>query len=106
LVLFEDEFRCPIPAEITARAIWEIIGQAGLFHLCGAERLSRYEIGELIAANRPELKPKIVRGSLRDYKGSPRSPDTSMSCAKIQQLLSFPLPRFSDWVRAQPIGSL
>jgi len=106
LNLFEDEFRCPIPAEFTARAIWEIVGESGIFHLCGAERLSRYEIGELIAANHPELNPKIVRGTLRDYKGSPRSPDTSMDCSKIQAKLSFQLPKFSDWVRAQPAGSL
>ena len=104
--LFEDEFRCPIPAEVTARAIWEIVGEPGIFHLCGAERLSRYEIGELIAANHPELKPRIQRGTLRDYKGSPRSPDTSMNCAKIQAKLSFELPKFSDWARAQPLGTL
>lgn len=106
LNLFEDEFRCPTPAEVTARAIWEIAGKPGIFHFCGAERLSRYEIGQLIASNHPELNPKIARSSLRDYKGSPRSPDTSMDCSKIQKLLSFPLPRFSDWARAQPLGSL
>jgi dTDP-4-dehydrorhamnose reductase len=106
LNLFEDEFRCPIPAEVTARAIWEIVGESGIFHLCGAETLSRYQIGELLAANHPELNPKIERGTLRDYKGSPRSPDTSMDCSKIQAKLSFRLPKFSDWVRAQPLGSI
>jgi dTDP-4-dehydrorhamnose reductase len=104
--LFEDEFRCPIPAEVTARAIWKVVGQAGAFHLCGAERLSRYEIGELVAANRADLNPRIRRGTLRDYKGSPRSPDTSMDCSKIQKRLSFALPKFSDWARAQPLGTL
>lgn len=104
--LFADEFRCPIPAEVTARAIWEIAGQGGVFHLCGAEKLSRAEIGEILASNHPALNPKIIRGTLRDYKGSPRSPDTSMNCAKIQSKLSFQLPRFSDWVRAQPPGTL
>jgi len=39
---------------------------------------------------------------VRDYKGPPRSPDTSLDCAKIQKLLSFPLPRFSEWLRANP----
>jgi dTDP-4-dehydrorhamnose reductase len=106
LNLFDDEFRCPIPAQVTARAIWEIVGESGIFHLCGAERLSRYQIGELVAANHPELNPKIARGTLRDYEGSPRSPDTSMDCSKIQAKLSFQLPRFSDWVRQQPMGSL
>ena len=93
-------------AESTARAIWETIGEPGIFHLCGSEKLSRAEIGELLAANHPDLNPKIIRGSLRDYKGSPRSPDTSMNCAKIQAKLSFQLPKFSDWVRSQPPGSL
>ena len=27
--LFQDEYRCPIPAEITARAIWEIVEVGG-----------------------------------------------------------------------------
>jgi dTDP-4-dehydrorhamnose reductase len=104
--LFADEFRCPIPAETTVRAIWEIAGEAGLYHLCGAEKLSRAQIGELLAAHHVDLNPMIVRGSLRDYKGSPRPPDTSMKCGKIQAKLSFPLPKFSDWIRAQPPGSL
>lgn len=108
LNLFVDEFRCPIAAEVTARAIWDLVGVApgGIYHLCGAERLSRFQIGELLAANHPELNPKIERGTLRDYEGAPRAPDTSMNCAKIQDELSFQLPKFSDWVRAQPAGSL
>ncbi len=104
--LFEDEHRCPIPAEVTSRAIWEVAEDGGIYHLCGRERLSRAEIGELVAGNHPNLEAKIVRGSLRDYKGSPRSPDTSMDCGKIQAQLSFELPRFSEWVRTQPAGSV
>lgn len=97
LNLFVDEFRCPIPAETTARALWELADKkaAGIFHLCGTERLSRFEIGQLVAARYPDLYPKLNPGSLRDYKGSPRSPDTSMRTDKIQSLLSFPLPPFS-----------
>jgi hypothetical protein len=34
-------------------------------------------------------------GSLKDYTGAPRSPDTSLDCAKAQAKLSFPLPKFS-----------
>lgn len=97
LNLFVDEFRCPLPAEVTARAIWEIAGRAaGIFHLCGTEKLSRYEIGKLVAAKFPELNPKLKPGTLKEYKGPPRAPDTSMSVAKIQKLLSFNLPKFSE----------
>jgi len=99
LKLFVDEFRCPIPAAITARTIWELATQnrTGLYHLAGSERLSRFQIGELLAAQCPELNPKIEASSIRDYRGAPRPPDTSLNCEKIQKLLSFPLPKFSEW---------
>ena len=37
--LFFDEFRCPIPASVTARAVWELAGQrqGGLYHLAGSD---------------------------------------------------------------------
>lgn len=99
--LFTDEFRCPMFAGVTCRAVWELAGKniGGIFHLAGSERMSRLQIGELIAAHYPELNPKIESGSLTEYKGAPRAPDTSMNCDKVQKLLSFSLPRFSDWMK-------
>lgn len=104
LRLFTDEFRCPIPASVTARAIWELAAQSatGLFHLAGSERLSRWEIGQLLAANYPELHPRCVPGTLREYTGPPRSPDLSLDCARLQRRLSFPLPGFRAWLQAHP----
>ena len=104
LDLFVDEFRCPIPAVITARAVWELADKpaTGLFHVAGAERLSRVDIGHALAARWPQLTPRIKAGSLADYSGPQRSPDTSLNCAKAQALLSFPLPRFSQWLRENP----
>jgi dTDP-4-dehydrorhamnose reductase len=101
LNLFTDEYRCPIPAEVTARAVWELAIQnkPGLYHLTGIERLSRWEIGQLLAEYWAPLKVKLEAGSIRDFRGLPRLPDTSLNCAKIQKLLSFPLPRFSDYLR-------
>lgn len=98
LKLFIDEFRCPIPAIETARATWEVgaRNQPGLYHLAGSERLSRWQIGELLAKDWTHLNPKMEPVSIRDFQGLLRSPDTSLNCAKIQKLLSFPLPRFSD----------
>ena len=102
--LFTDEFRSPIAAEVTARAVWELIAanKPGLYHLAGTERLSRFEIGELIAARWPQLTPQIEPSSLNDYGGPRRSPDTSLDSSRIQRLLSFQLPKFSDWLRANP----
>ncbi len=104
LNLFVDEFRCPIAASETARAVWELAArnQPGLYHLAGSERLSRWQIGQLLAARWPQLHPKLQPGSLKGYSGAPRSPDISLNCAKAQALLSFPLPGFTSWLAAHP----
>jgi len=104
LRLFTDEFRNPIPAEVTARAVWELIAKnrTGLYHMAGSERLSRWQIGQLLAARRPQLDPRIEPASLKEYRGAPRSPDTSLNCAKAQRLLSFRLPGLTEWLRAHP----
>jgi dTDP-4-dehydrorhamnose reductase len=104
MTLFTDEFRSPIPAAATAQAVWELAAQnrPGLYHLAGSERLSRWQIGQLFAARWPELKPNIQPESLATYRGAPRSPDTTLNCAKIQKLLSFPLPHLSEWLKANP----
>jgi dTDP-4-dehydrorhamnose reductase len=102
--LFIDEFRSPIHASVTARAVWEVVAidQPGVYHLAGSERLSRWQIGQLVAARWPRLHPQIEPGSLKDYTGEPRSPDTSLKCAKIAKLLSFSLPGLSDWLAQHP----
>lgn len=104
LRLFTDELRCPIPASVTARAIWDLVGKSasGLYHVAGAERLSRWEIGQLLAALYPELTPRCTAGSLRDYAGPARAPDLSLDCSKVGALLSFPLPGFRSWLGSHP----
>jgi len=104
LKLFTDEFRCPIPAAVTAQAVWSLAAQAqpGLYHLAGGERLSRWQIGRLLAGRWPQLNPRLEVASLDDYEGPPRSPDTSLNSGKIQKLLPFPLPGLTDWLAAHP----
>lgn len=50
-VLFTDDIRCPVHVEDLASALWELamFDQAGIFHLAGADALSRHELGVLIA---------------------------------------------------------
>jgi dTDP-4-dehydrorhamnose reductase len=95
--LFVDEFRCPIPSAVTARAVWELVLRdcSGLFHLAGSERLSRAQIGRVVAAKYPELATRIEEASRLDFQGPPRAADVSLDCSKVQRLLSFPLPAFS-----------
>jgi len=104
LKLFTDEFRCPIPAAVTAQAVWSLAAkdQPGLYHLAGRERLSRWQIGRLLAGRWPQLNPRLEAASLDDYEGPPRSPDTSLDSGKIQKLLPFPLPALTDWLAAHP----
>lgn len=104
LKLFTDEFRCPIPAIETARAVWEMAAQngTGLYHLAGTERLSRWEIGQLLAKHWDRPNARMRPESIQDFRGLPRSPDTSLNCAKIQKFLSCPLPRFSNWLANTP----
>lgn len=99
--LFTDEFRSPTMASVTARVLWELLSAnlTGIFHAGGAERMSRLEGGQLVAALFPELKPHIARGSMRDFKGPPRPRDASLDSSKVRALLSFPLPSFRESVR-------
>jgi dTDP-4-dehydrorhamnose reductase len=102
--LFTDEFRCPIPAVETARAVWDLANQkqAGLFHLAGAEKLSRWQIGQLLVQRWPEVKTKIESGPAKDFPGPPRALDTSLNIAKVQEVLSVPLPGLTGWLAANP----
>jgi dTDP-4-dehydrorhamnose reductase len=104
LRLFTDEFRNPIPAAVTAHATWELFTsrQTGLFHVAGAQKLSRWEIGQLVAGRCLELHPRIEPASLQEYNGPPRPPDTSLDCTKAQQMLSFPLPGLTEWLVLHP----
>ena len=104
MTLFTDEFRCPIFAGETARVVWELVAKrkAGIFHVAGAERLSRWQIGELLVRRWPELRPKIEPGSTKDFAGPPRAPDTSLDISKVQKILSRPLPGLSEWLEAHP----
>jgi dTDP-4-dehydrorhamnose reductase len=100
VTLYADEFRCPLPAGVIARACWELADrrQPGLYHLGGSERLSRWDIGKALLPWYPELEGRLVKGSARNHIGSPRPTDLSLRCDKIQRLLSFRIPGFREWL--------
>jgi dTDP-4-dehydrorhamnose reductase len=104
LKLFHDEHRSPISAAVTARAVWEMAAhpRGGVWHLAGGERLSRLQIGQLLAARHPELPARLESCPRREYQGATRPEDTSLNCAKIQRHLSFRLPGLTEWLRENP----
>jgi dTDP-4-dehydrorhamnose reductase len=101
MTLYGDEFRCPLPAGVIARAIWELVnrGGLGLYHLGGRDRLSRWEIGQLLLAPYPELRGYLTEGFAAEHTGAPRPRDLSLNCDKLQALLSFPIPGFWEWLQ-------
>ena len=107
ITLFTDEFRSPIPVAVTLRALWELVDKncAGLYHVAGAEKLSRWQIGRLLMERWPELRSKINEikaGSAKDFPGPPRALDTSLDISKVQAVLSVPIPGLSEWLAANP----
>ena len=104
--LFTDEFRCPIPAVETARAVWELVNKncTGLYHVAGAERLSRYQIGEILARRWPKVTTKIESALAKDFPGPPRALDTSLDISKVQKVLSAPLPGLNEWLVRTNVG--
>lgn len=102
--LFTDEFRCPTAALVTARATWELLNHraTGLFHLCGADRLSRWEIANLLLPHWPPLPGKVLPDTIKNYQGPPRPPDSSMNCVRVQRLLSFQLPGMAEALARHP----
>ena len=100
VTLYADEFRCPLPAGVIARVTWELVDlkQPGLYHLGGNKRLSRWEIGETLLPWYPELKGRLIQGSAQNHAGSHRPADLSLRCDKIQNLLSFRISGFREWL--------
>ena len=94
LSLFTDEFRSPLTVADTVAAVLDLLaaGATGTYHVAGRERLSRWEIGELVAGQHPELQGKLRADSLRHYQGPPRAPDTSLDCGKTVRLLGREIP--------------
>lgn len=68
--LFTDDIRCPVHVADLAAALWELAvsDAAGVFHLGGADAVSRHELGLLIA-RRDGIEPsRLPTGRRADTK--------------------------------------
>ena len=102
--LFTDEFRCPLHAGETARAVWELVENncAGIYHVAGAEKLSRFQIGQLLIQRWPDVKTQLESGLTTDFPGPPRALDTSLDISKVQGILSKPILGLGEWLKKNP----
>jgi dTDP-4-dehydrorhamnose reductase len=90
--LFTDEHRTPVDAESVADAVARLLdrGAAGLFHLGGPERLSRYEIG-VRTARALGLDPSGIVAARQDEHRAPepRPRDVSLDSGRARRELDW-----------------
>ncbi|WP_072716896.1 MULTISPECIES: SDR family oxidoreductase [Planktothrix] len=93
LKLFVDEFRTPVSGTTAAKGLLLALEKTqGILHLGGKERLSRYELGKLMAEIL-ELPADLIKPcSQAEIKMSaPRPPDVSLESSKAFNLGYQPL---------------
>lgn len=93
--LFTDEWRTPLDAAAAAGALGFLSGTraAGVLHVAGPRRMSRWELGQVVLSARG-LPVDAVQPVLRaDVSGcADRPADVSLCCERALSLLPAPLP--------------
>ncbi|MFE1908132.1 SDR family oxidoreductase [Streptomyces gardneri] len=88
-VLFTDDIRCPVHVTDLAAALWELAASeaAGVFHLAGADAVSRYSLGVLLA-RRDGLDPALLPAGRRADSRLPGALDVRLDSRATQKRLS------------------
>lgn len=92
--LFTDEFRTPVDIDSAARGLLAVVGRArGVLHLGGRSRVSRYDLGMMLA-EQLGAPPGLLRPvSVESYQlGIARSPDCTLDSGKAFRLGYDPMP--------------
>lgn len=99
--LFVDQFRTPLLSDDVGRAVSAWIGMekrpTGLFHLAGPDRLSRHEMG-LILAKELGVSEELVRPVEMAEGFAPR--DVSLAAGRIEPSLGIRATPYREGVRA------
>jgi dTDP-4-dehydrorhamnose reductase len=87
-VLFTDDMRCPVHVTDLAAALLELAESpyAGVHHVAGADAISRYELGVLIA-RRDRLNEGALATGRRADTDVPGPLDVRLDCAMTQRRL-------------------
>ena len=88
-VLFTDEIRCPVSATDLASALLELAASphTGICHVAGADAISRYDLGQLIAA-RDGLDPAALPAGRRAATGRPGAACLRLDSTRTQAHLT------------------
>ncbi|MER7210031.1 sugar nucleotide-binding protein [Streptosporangium sp. NPDC000239] len=98
--LFTDEVRCPVHVSDLASALLELAasGRSGVHHVAGADAVSRYDLGLLIA-ERDGLDPaRLPSGRSADLP-SPRPLDVRLDCSLTRRHLRTGLRGAREFLR-------
>jgi len=101
--LFTDETRCPVSATDLAAALLELTASphAGICHVAGADAISRYELGQLIAA-RDGLDPAALPAGLRAATGLQGAIDVRLDSTRTQARLTTRLRGAREFLTPHP----
>jgi dTDP-4-dehydrorhamnose reductase len=101
--LFTDEVRCPVNVADLASALLELAASphAGVCHVAGADAISRYELGLLIAA-RDGLDQAALPAGLRAATGLPGAIDVRLDSTRTQALLTTRLRGAREFLAPAP----
>jgi dTDP-4-dehydrorhamnose reductase len=87
-VLFTDDMRCPVHVADLASALLELAKStgSGIHHVAGADAISRYELGTLIA-RRDGLDEAAISPGRRSDTDLPGPVDVRLDCTSTQRRL-------------------
>lgn len=105
--LFVDEYRNPTAVGELAQVILELVRRraTGVWHVAGAECVSRWELGARVAAHLGYSKALLIPRKIAELPCvPPRSPNTTLNLDKLRQELDFELASIEtnlsrEWVR-------
>lgn len=102
LRLFTDQYRSPVDPESVADAVAALVagGPGGLYHLGGPERLSRFELGQRVAAVLG-LDPRPIEPARQADLAfdAPRPSDVSLDARRARDLLGWRPRDVDDAIR-------
>lgn len=103
--LFTDEVRCPVHVTDLASALLELAASphAGICHVAGADAISRYQLGLLIAA-RDGLDPAAIPAGLRPPTSLPGAADVRLDSTRTQARLTTRLRGAREFLAPTPTG--
>ena len=102
-VLFTDQVRCPVHAADLAGALLELAAsaRAGICHMAGADALSRYQLG-LLVARRDGLDQAALPAGLAAASGRHGPLDVRLDSTRTQALLATRLRGAREFLAAGP----